>query len=133
MLIKAPPIFDAVALYDYDPATDEEIAIREGDFIRVYDQSDPDWWFVKQDDNVGLVPATYVEIQGGQAAAPPVAQVTAPKDQDATLQKAQLLSALGGLGFAPQQKQKEATGQIYGPDDIKYYPVTVIGFDIGNR
>jgi hypothetical protein len=61
LLIQAAPLSVATALYDYDPQTDEEISIREGDYLRVYEKVDQDWWFVKRDNDVGLVPATYVE------------------------------------------------------------------------
>ncbi|KAI8915764.1 hypothetical protein EDD86DRAFT_268032 [Gorgonomyces haynaldii] len=114
---EAAPLFDATALYDYVPNTDEEIEIKEGDFVRVYEQVDDDWWFVKQDDNVGLVPASYLEVTQNQPQQTP--------GNDAEQQKALFLNALGGLGFAPKKvSQRENKGQIYGPDHLKYYPVT---------
>ena len=48
-------------MYDYMPNAEEEIEIREGDIIRIYEKIDDDWWFGKKDHDVGLVPATYLE------------------------------------------------------------------------
>ena len=53
-----------VALYDYDPRTDEEIAIKEGESLNVLDDSDPDWWAVRVNGKEGIVPRTYVELGG---------------------------------------------------------------------
>jgi hypothetical protein len=55
----------AVALYDYDPAEEGELSIRENDQLYVLDESDPDWWLVKHihKSGEGLVPATYVNLQ----------------------------------------------------------------------
>eukprot|EP00842_Homolaphlyctis_polyrhiza_P004731 jgi/Hompol1/5259/HPOL_004277-RA len=121
---EAQPLALASALYDYDPATDEEIAIREGQLLRVYEKVDADWWFVKQDNNVGLVPASYVEEQSGSgsaAAVPQVSRTPSPELQIAAeQQKHQLLSALGGLGFVkPKSEPKIAPTQLYGPDDLE--------------
>jgi Variant SH3 domain len=43
------------------PNAEEEIEIKEGDIIRIYEKIDEDWWFGKKDHDVGLVPATYLE------------------------------------------------------------------------
>ncbi|RDB22766.1 Actin cytoskeleton-regulatory complex protein SLA1 [Hypsizygus marmoreus] len=65
-----PEVFLAVlkASYDYDPQSDDEIAIKEDQLIFLKEKVDDDWWKVKvkgdtQDDDtpVGLVPAAYVE------------------------------------------------------------------------
>lgn len=56
----------AIALYDYTPIEDGELAIKEGAQLMVLDDSDPDWWLVKQVSKTGgkgLVPRTYVEIK----------------------------------------------------------------------
>lgn len=57
------------ALYDYEPQTTEELAIREGELLYLLEKSDVDeWWTVKKrvigsdaDEPVGLVPSNYVE------------------------------------------------------------------------
>lgn len=57
------------ALYDYEPQTTEELAIREDDLLYLLEKSDVDeWWTVKKrvigsdaEEPVGLVPSNYVE------------------------------------------------------------------------
>lgn len=57
------------ALYDYEPQTDEELAIQENDLLYVLEKSDvDDWWTVKKrvigldaEEPTGLVPSNYVE------------------------------------------------------------------------
>ncbi|KAF9462614.1 hypothetical protein BDZ94DRAFT_1260849 [Collybia nuda] len=56
------------ASYDYQPQSDDEIAIKEGQFLLLKERVDEDWWKVKikgdsqeEDSPVGLVPAAYVE------------------------------------------------------------------------
>ncbi|KAG6896932.1 hypothetical protein C0992_005197 [Termitomyces sp. T32_za158] len=54
------------ASYDYKPQSEDEIAITEDQILFLKERVDDDWWKVKikgdpQDDNVGLVPAAYVE------------------------------------------------------------------------
>jgi hypothetical protein len=54
----------AVALFDYDAATDEELTIREKDKLDVIDCSDVDWWLVRHigKKGEGLVPKSYIEV-----------------------------------------------------------------------
>jgi hypothetical protein len=54
------PIVVATALYEYEARTEEEIPFAEGATVLVYENDDPDWWFVRIDNEVGLVPATYL-------------------------------------------------------------------------
>jgi hypothetical protein len=49
-------------LYDYHAQTDEELSIKEGDSFLVYNQNDPEWWWGLVNDEVGLVPANYIEV-----------------------------------------------------------------------
>lgn len=57
------------ALYDYEPQTAEELAIKEDDLLYLLEKSDVDeWWTVKKrvigsdaEEPVGLVPSNYVE------------------------------------------------------------------------
>ncbi|AQZ11578.1 SLA1 (YBL007C) [Zygosaccharomyces parabailii] len=57
------------ALYDYEPQTDEELAIQENDLLYLLQKSDvDDWWTVKKrvigldaEEPTGLVPSNYVE------------------------------------------------------------------------
>ncbi|KAI8901228.1 hypothetical protein BC833DRAFT_578422 [Globomyces pollinis-pini] len=120
---EATPLSTANALYDYDPQTDEEIAMREGDLVRVYEQLDEDWWYVKIDHDVGLVPASYVEQSQTTVESHTVAPNTVGAPAvDAEDQKNKLLDALGGFGFDKRKSEVKApTGVIYGPDDITYF------------
>ncbi|KAF5369879.1 hypothetical protein D9758_001079 [Tetrapyrgos nigripes] len=52
--------------YDYDPQSDDEIAVKEDQIVFLLERTDDDWWKVKvknADDNgpAGLIPAAYVE------------------------------------------------------------------------
>ncbi|KAF9075858.1 hypothetical protein BDP27DRAFT_1415020 [Rhodocollybia butyracea] len=56
------------ASYDYEPQSDDEIAIKESQFLFLKERVDEDWWKVKikgesleEDTPIGLVPAAYVE------------------------------------------------------------------------
>ncbi|KAG6814202.1 hypothetical protein H0H92_000879 [Tricholoma furcatifolium] len=56
------------ASYDYEPQSDDEIAIKEDQILILKERVDDDWWKVKvkgdtqeEDSPVGLVPAAYVE------------------------------------------------------------------------
>jgi hypothetical protein len=57
------------ALYDYEPQSENEIALTEGDLLMVLEKStDDDWWRAKkkvpdtdEDEPEGLIPNNYVE------------------------------------------------------------------------
>ncbi|KAG5646618.1 hypothetical protein DXG03_002922 [Asterophora parasitica] len=56
------------ASYDYEPQSDDEVAITEGQLLFLKERVDDDWWKVKikgesqeEESPVGLVPAAYVE------------------------------------------------------------------------
>ena len=51
------------AQFEYSAQTDEELGIQEHELLLIIDDSDADWWTakVKQTEQVGLVPSTYVE------------------------------------------------------------------------
>jgi hypothetical protein len=99
--------------------------MQQGDLVRIHEKVDSDWWFVKIDNDVGLVPATY--IQENEL---PVLALSKPQDPIASnpdLQKSMLMNALGGFGFETRTSTaKPPTGIIYGPDDITYYSVLEI-------
>lgn len=118
-LTEMRELYIATVLYDYD-GKGEQISIREGDKVKVYEIVDDDWSFGMVGDEVGLVPASYLQVidiireeersDGGNL--------------DAETQKSMLLNALGGLGFERKKSDVKVTGIIYGPDDGSYYPVT---------
>ncbi|KAF9247275.1 hypothetical protein BU15DRAFT_38630 [Melanogaster broomeanus] len=56
------------ASYDYEPQSEDEIAIKENQIVFLLEKTDDDWWKVKikgdlqdEDSPSGLVPAAYVE------------------------------------------------------------------------
>lgn len=53
----------ALVQYDYEKAEDNEIELREGDYVTDIDMVDQDWWVgVNTQGERGLFPANYVEI-----------------------------------------------------------------------
>ncbi|KAF8591583.1 hypothetical protein K439DRAFT_1380627 [Ramaria rubella] len=74
------------ALYDYDPTSEDELAVKEGQLLFLVERPDDEWWKVKhkpdtQDGETspaGLVPASYLEE------AEPTSVVKALYDYEAT-------------------------------------------------
>jgi hypothetical protein len=67
----------AVILYDYEKAEDNEVELREGDYVSDIDMVDEDWWMgTNSQGERGLFPANYVELVEGDdedaGAAPPL-------------------------------------------------------------
>ncbi|EUC33011.1 hypothetical protein COCCADRAFT_37128 [Bipolaris zeicola 26-R-13] len=66
----------AVILYDYEKAEDNEVELRDGEYVTDIDMVDEDWWMgTNSQGERGLFPANYVELveggDAGAAAAPP--------------------------------------------------------------
>lgn len=68
----------ALVQYDYEKAEDNEIELREGDYVSNIDMVDDDWWMgTNEQGETGLFPSNYVELVedapggGGPAAADP--------------------------------------------------------------
>jgi hypothetical protein len=56
------------ALYDYEPAAEGELAIKEGDLLFVLERGEDDWWKAKkkapaedEEEPEGLIPSNYIE------------------------------------------------------------------------
>lgn len=133
---EAAPISICTAEYDYSPLTDEEIGILEGDLVRVYEIIDENWWWVKVDHRVGLVPASYLRVDQEFSrpdlptqlrSISPVSNVSVSSVSQAAQEKAQLMTVLDKFGFQPSVGRAKADEHvmIYGPDDVEYYPVIV--------
>ncbi|KAF2459871.1 hypothetical protein BDY21DRAFT_361767 [Lineolata rhizophorae] len=66
----------ALVQYDYEKAEDNEIELREGEYVTNIDMVDPDWWSgINARGDEGLFPSNYVELvedddDGAGAAAP---------------------------------------------------------------
>ncbi|KAJ3333751.1 F-BAR and double SH3 domains protein 1 [Blyttiomyces sp. JEL0837] len=56
-----PGSFSVKALYDYKATADGELTFKTGDFMKVIESSDADWWTAVFRGKEGLVPAAYVE------------------------------------------------------------------------
>jgi hypothetical protein len=68
----------AIISYDYEKAEDNEVELREGDYVTDIDMVDEDWWMgTNTQGERGLFPANYVELveddeSSGAGAAPPL-------------------------------------------------------------
>lgn len=68
----------AIIQYDYEKAEDNEVELREGEYVTDIDMVDEDWWMgTNTQGERGLFPANYVEMVEGEdddgaAAAPPL-------------------------------------------------------------
>ncbi|CBX95729.1 similar to actin binding protein [Plenodomus lingam JN3] len=66
----------AIVQYDYEKAEDNEVELREGEYVTDIDMVDEDWWMgTNSQGERGLFPANYVELVEGDdngAAAPPL-------------------------------------------------------------
>ncbi|KAK9780737.1 hypothetical protein SCAR479_01923 [Seiridium cardinale] len=128
------------AVYDYEPQSEGELAITEGDILYLLEKdSDDDWWKAKkkanaddEDEPVGLIPNNYVEE------APVISQARALYDytrqtdeeisfsEDAKLQIFDnsdpdwiLVGADGDFGFAPANYIEMADGAEEADPDPK--------------
>ncbi|KAI9333405.1 hypothetical protein BDR26DRAFT_1010134 [Obelidium mucronatum] len=116
-LEEIEPKLIASALYDYEARTDEEISFFENATVLVYENDDPEWWFVRIDKEAGLAPANYLEASVNPAAAAKPASVVPAIAGDAAEQKAVLLNTLDMFGVAatgPKKSEKEKA-----PPDVK--------------
>ncbi|KAJ3279565.1 cytoskeletal protein binding protein, partial [Borealophlyctis nickersoniae] len=144
---EAEPLAIVRSFAAYEASTAEEISFPEGALMRVYEMNDADWWVAKYDYDVGLIPASYVETEGQAGGEEyPVAEEDhhapyengvvestptpttgdAPADLDPNAQKEKLMSALGGFGFVTKKSEPKPPKEDFGPDDIKYFPVTEV-------
>ncbi|TDL29192.1 hypothetical protein BD410DRAFT_779523 [Rickenella mellea] len=118
------------ASYDYEPQSEDEIAIKEDQILLLLEKSDDEWWKVKIKDSSdegegGLVPAAYVEpanhtsvvkaLYDYDAGAPGELSVKEDeellvfdKDEDWLLVKTQ---TGGHVGYVPGNYVEEATAE----------------------
>lgn len=61
-----------VVLYDFEAGGDDELTVSEGENLTIVEKENDEWWLVRNSrGQEGVVPAQYVEItEGGAAAAP---------------------------------------------------------------
>ncbi|CAE7202929.1 hypothetical protein CFE70_010506 [Pyrenophora teres f. teres 0-1] len=77
----------AVIQYDYEKAEDNEVELREGEYVTDIDMVDDDWWMgTNSQGERGLFPANYVELvedeDDGGAAPPPPAHPSAAHEPE---------------------------------------------------
>jgi drebrin-like protein len=76
----------AIVQYDYDKAEDNEVELKEGEYVTNIDMVDDDWWMGENSrGETGLFPSNYVELvedgaggTAGHAAPPPAEEEHAP-------------------------------------------------------
>jgi hypothetical protein len=62
--IAAPPAVTAVAQWDFAGTESDEVPVRKGEVVTVIDESDPDWWLVRnQAGKQGTAPSNYLKKQ----------------------------------------------------------------------
>lgn len=77
----------ALIQYDYEKAEDNEIELKEGEYVTDIEQVDDDWWMGQNSaGESGLFPANYVEIveEEDEAPAPPPAAAAAAAPSSAS-------------------------------------------------
>jgi hypothetical protein len=60
--IQVVPSGRAQANYDFQATNDEELTIAENDILEVLDTDDPEWMLVQHNEQIGFVPASYVQL-----------------------------------------------------------------------
>ncbi|XP_044751389.1 uncharacterized protein LOC123311459 isoform X3 [Coccinella septempunctata] len=56
------PVAQCKALYHYTPNFTDELELNPGDMLSVYRKQEDGWWLGECNGNVGIFPATYVEV-----------------------------------------------------------------------
>lgn len=61
-------LFEAEVLFDYTAQRSDEISVSAGDFIKVVEKTDVDWWLVENDEKQsGVVPCSFLKVIGDAA------------------------------------------------------------------
>jgi hypothetical protein len=94
----------ALVSYDYEKAEDNELELREGDYVTDIEMVDEDWWMGRNAaGDTGLFPSNYVELVEDEEPAPtPAARAPAPQAAPAPA------AAQGGGKTATAQYDYEA-------------------------
>ncbi|KAK3984295.1 Drebrin-like protein [Cladorrhinum sp. PSN332] len=72
----------ALVQFDYERAEDNEIELREGDYVTNIEMVDEDWWMgTNAQGQSGLFPSNYVELEDDEPANAPVAATPVPAVQ----------------------------------------------------
>lgn len=115
----------ALVQYDYEKAEDNEIELREGEYVENIEMVDEDWWMGQNSQGeTGLFPSNYVEIvedddaaAGGAAAPPPPAPA---RDEPAAAPAPSASAAAGGQTATAQYDYDAAEdNELSFPDGAK--------------
>ncbi|KAJ5587952.1 uncharacterized protein N7459_003717 [Penicillium hispanicum] len=107
----------AVVQYDYDKAEDNEIELREGEFVTDIEMVDKDWWLgVNARGERGLFPGNYVEIVEDKQTAPTHAVEPEPEQQPEPVPAA---SAHGPTATALYDYEAAEDNEISFPENAK--------------
>lgn len=87
----------AVVQYDYERAEDNELELREGEYVTNIDMVDDDWWMgTNPRGESGLFPSNYVELVEGQGEGEEETASHAPPPAPAAAAESQPAAASGG-------------------------------------
>lgn len=120
----------AVIQYDYEKAEDNEIELREGEFVTNIEMVDDDWWMgTNTEGESGLFPSNYVELveddaHGSHPAPPPApVRVHEPEPEPAPAPTPAAAAAGGGGKTATAQFDYEAAEDNGKYPTFKFKPV----------
>lgn len=99
----------AIVQYDYEKAEDNELELREGEYIVNIEMVDEDWWMgTSSTGESGLFPSNYVELVGEDEAPAEPAAAVPPPSAPAEVPQAAPQAAAGGEPTATAQFDYEA-------------------------
>jgi hypothetical protein len=130
----------AVISYDYEKAEDNEVELREGDYVTDIDMVDEDWWMgTNSQGERGLFPANYVELveddeSSGTGAAPPLPSHSSPADSEPVAPPRQSAATAGPTATALYDYEAAEDNELSFPEGATVMGVVSIGiiyiFDI---
>ncbi|KAG6378775.1 hypothetical protein JVT61DRAFT_13050 [Boletus reticuloceps] len=125
------------AAYDYEPQSEDEIAIKESQIVFLLEKTDDDWWKVKvrggsqdEDSPLGLVPAAYVEQAEHTSTVKALYDYDATAPGELSIREDEILMVFdredewilvqsqkegGKAGFVPGNYVEESTGEEQAP------------------
>lgn len=101
----------ALAQYDYEKAEDNELELKEGEYVNNIDMVDEDWWMGENSrGETGLFPSNYVELVEDEPASMdqsrPVAEPGAPAAAPAVAPSKQSQSALAQYDYEAAEENE---------------------------
>ncbi|BDD59123.1 hypothetical protein MPDQ_005654 [Monascus purpureus] len=100
----------AVVQYDYERAEDNEIELREGEYVTEIEMVDRDWWLgVNTNGERGLFPSNYVEVIENDQPEQPTSTAVAHEPEPASPVPVAEQSEISAPGTAPKSGAPTAT------------------------